>query len=567
MPAVSRRNPEAVPTRKLAISYARVSTGTQARDEASGIERQEQAIAAWLKAHPEFELDREIRHVGSGAEAGRFEWFIEELRQGRLPQGTCLVVEKMSRLGREPLDETLDTLLSIFKAGGAVAVCSLFGGEVLRNLKEQRGAVYQLAGAIDAARIEYEDKRDRALGSNSHQRRLIADGRKPFRPRQKGKRTQYPFWLDFDPKIGDFKPNVHADWVKQSFIWSQEVGAKTIAKRLKELGIRSPSNRRKTLSPERINGLLSDRAVLGERQNVDARGKPIGDPILGVYPPIVSVEEWKLARAAIKSRTGAPRSNGSQHHNLFEGQIFCSHCGSLIGVRRSKRLLSGGIESWYPYLRCRAKERDKSNCSSAASFPYDEELILKRLQDFRWADLFSDKRHEDALTLQRELLLQAERSASEAEQKIRKVLSAQDDWTAQGRAWPTRLDDQLHDAERELAETQVQINLAALQLQSLKRRRTGKAAQSAIQKKVMNFIAAERNDVAQRSTFIRWLSAERLVIEFNLETGAMEFGVGEVAPGGHLVGLDQRMEDAAGFGIPIEEFRAFIEERDSAVGN
>lgn len=140
----------------VAISYARVSTGTQASDDSSGIERQEIAIQQWLRHHPDYELNREIRYVGSGAKAGRFEWFIDELQQGRLPQGACLVVEKMSRLGREELDDTFETLIRIFKAGGALAVCSLAGGEVLRSLSGQRGAVYQLAGAIDAARVEWE---------------------------------------------------------------------------------------------------------------------------------------------------------------------------------------------------------------------------------------------------------------------------------------------------------------------------------------------------------------------------------------------------------------------------
>ena len=171
----------------VAISYARVSTGTQANDDASGIERQELAIKQWLQQHPDYELDREIQYVGSGAKAGRFEWFIDELQQGRLPQGTCLVVEKMSRLGREELDDTFETLIRIFKSGGALAVCSLAGGEVLRSLRGQRGEVYQLAGAIDAARIEWEERRDRKRGSDAMKRRVIAEGGRPFKARTKGK--------------------------------------------------------------------------------------------------------------------------------------------------------------------------------------------------------------------------------------------------------------------------------------------------------------------------------------------------------------------------------------------
>lgn len=48
----------------VAISYARVSTGKQSEESASGLERQELAIARWLEAHPQYELDREIKAVG-----------------------------------------------------------------------------------------------------------------------------------------------------------------------------------------------------------------------------------------------------------------------------------------------------------------------------------------------------------------------------------------------------------------------------------------------------------------------------------------------------------------------
>ena len=61
----------------VAISYARVSSGAQATDDTSGIERQEVAIQQWLQQHPDYELNREIRYVGSWAKSGRFEWFID----------------------------------------------------------------------------------------------------------------------------------------------------------------------------------------------------------------------------------------------------------------------------------------------------------------------------------------------------------------------------------------------------------------------------------------------------------------------------------------------------------
>lgn len=66
---------------KVAISYSRVSTGKQAGDDRSGEERQQRAIEAWLSDHTEYRLDREVVVTVSGVKAGRFDWFIQNLRR------------------------------------------------------------------------------------------------------------------------------------------------------------------------------------------------------------------------------------------------------------------------------------------------------------------------------------------------------------------------------------------------------------------------------------------------------------------------------------------------------
>ena len=357
-----------MPDQKLvAISYARVSTGAQAAEDRSGLERQEQAIAAWLQAHPEYEADREVRHVGSGAKAGRFEWFINELQQGRLPQGTCLVVEKLSRFSREPITDVLELLIRLFRAGGAIAACEL-GGEVLSNLDGKNGAVFMLVGAIQRARGEWEERRDRKLGSDRKKKRLLAEGQKPFRARRKGaKRANYPFWLDFHEPSGTFAPNAHAAWVQQVFLWAQEAGSTAIAKRLRQQGTRCPTDRRKAISMQGVVNILRNRAVLGELQPVDANGRPVGDPIPGVYPPVVSLQEWELARAGVQARHAGHTATGAKRHNLFEDRAFCVRCGGRLGVFKQRRMLSGGVEKVYAYLRCNTWHTDHSACHADAA--------------------------------------------------------------------------------------------------------------------------------------------------------------------------------------------------------
>jgi DNA invertase Pin-like site-specific DNA recombinase len=554
-----------LPVEKLvAVSYSRVSTGKQSAEDRSGLERQGQAIAAWLKVHPEYELDREIRHVGSGAKAGRFEWFIEELQQGRLPQGTCLVVEKLSRFSRESVTDVLETLIRLFRAGGAIAACEL-GGEVLSNFDGQNGSVFMLVGAIQRARGEWEERRDRKLGSDRMKRRLIAEGAKPFRSRQKGaSKAMYPFWLNFDIKAGTFELNDHATWVKQVFLLAQEVGSTTIARRLKQQGIKCPTDRRKAIAAQRVVNLLKDRAVLGERQHVDAKGKPVGDPVPGVYPPLVTTDEWRLARQAVEKRHSGQVSTGSKRHNLFEGRIFCPHCCGRIGLYRSKVTLADDTVKHYPYLRCMTHEKDRDACP-ATRHPYDELRLLERLHSFRWAEYFSDAKHEAGLAEARKHLLEAQGARANAERELGNLRSVAVQEAKTGGTISYWLEDEATKLEAAYTDAQVAENSARSALDALQRRRNGKDAQRAIQKRVEAFVAADREDLGTRHEFNRWLYAEGLVLVVDLIRDTVDMGTGSVTQEGQILEIDQRLEDAAAFGMDVEGFREFIEARDCAI--
>lgn len=534
----------------MAVAYSRVSTGKQSAEDRSGLERQERAIAAWLKANPRYELDREVRHIGSGAKAGRFEWFIDELQQGRLPRGTCLVVEKVSRLSREPVTDVLETLIRLFRAGGAIAACEL-GGEVLRDFDGQNGAVFMLVGAIQRARGEWEERRDRKLGSDRKNRRLIAEGGKPFRSRKAGSlKAMYPFWLDFNEKTGRFELNDHARWVRQVFLWAQKVGSPTIARRLKAEGVRCPTDRRKAIASQQVVNILKNRAVLGERQHLDGKGMPVGDPVPGVYPPLITTDEWALARQAVGDRHSGQFSNGSKRHNIFEGRIFCAHCCGRLGLQRSRVILADGTVKHYPYLRCMSHEKDHDSCP-ATRRPYDELQLLNRLQSFRWAEYFSDAQHGSELDRGREQVLAAERKVAEKQQAIQRIQQAEDEFIAQGRAWPARLDEQRAESERELLAAESERDLAKVAMDALQRRKTGKDAQDAIQERVAAFLDGGREDLAARRDFNQWLYAEGLVVVFDLIHGTIEMGAGKVSPQGMLTELDQIQEDAAAFGLTL----------------
>ena len=99
--------------KRPAVSYFRVSTFGQGDSDKSGLERQEEVTHnGWMSRYGhEWKLIENVTQRGiSGAKAGRFEWFLEGLKEGSYEKGTCLLVERVSRFSRMKWSDTLKQL-------------------------------------------------------------------------------------------------------------------------------------------------------------------------------------------------------------------------------------------------------------------------------------------------------------------------------------------------------------------------------------------------------------------------------------------------------------------------
>jgi len=553
----------------VAVSYHRVSSKAQTAEGRSGLDRQEQALQRWLLDHPGYQLedrlvDAGVSGGGKNRKFGALGWFLKQGHEGRWQPGTVLVVETFSRFSRERITDVMKTLLELWDLGLAIAFCDQ-GGEILTSLEQGSGTVYRVIGAADQAHREWLEKRDRAKGSSEFKRRLIREGQKPFLERSKEKqRSDYPFWLDFNAKENTFKENKHANWVSQVFLWAQDVGSTTIAQRLKAQGVRSPVDGKKFYTAPSIVSLLRNPAVIGSRQ-LYTGNKPVGEPLPGVYPPIISEDNWKLARKAIEHRHAGQAAVASpKMHNLFQKRIFCAHCQGLVGVYRSEREMANGEKKAYPYLRCMNGHYDKEACP-ARRRTYQEDKILKRFQTFRWSDYFSDQKHGLEVTAARAEQLRAEDARNAAKLVLLNVKTALRSQVRSRGTIESFLEDELAAAEREYNEADLAVNRASLALATLQRRKTGHDAEKAIQGRIADFLSADRDDVSIRQDFNRWLFSENLVIEYNFEADAFEVGKGFIDGQGRLLELDQRLDDAAAFGIDIGDFRRIVDDYDKAI--
>lgn len=93
-------------------------------------------------------------------------------------------------------------------------------------------------------------------------------------------------------------------------------GAPSIIKKLTAEGVPS-IGRTPRWTRAYIGTILNGRRVRGEYQPRDREGKPVGDPVPGYYPAVVSEDEWLQARAAVQQRRRFRGCVGKAQVNLF----------------------------------------------------------------------------------------------------------------------------------------------------------------------------------------------------------------------------------------------------------
>jgi hypothetical protein len=71
-------------------------------------------------------------------------------------------------------------------------------------------------------------------------------------------------------------------------------------------------------------------------------------------------------------------------------------------------------------------------------------------------------------------------------------------------------------------------------------------------------VVSDCTNLEKMQQFNRWLFAEGIVIAYDLIADGFELGTGQVSPQGLLVELDQVLEDAAAFGMDVDQVRGAL---------
>ncbi|MCO2549229.1 recombinase family protein [Pseudomonas aeruginosa] len=363
-----------------AYSYIRFSSPEQSRGDSQ--RRQREAAAKYAEEHNlELVLDKDYQFFDAGISAykgrnstheGKLRRFYDYVKDGRIKNGSYLLVESLDRLSREDVLIALPRFIDLLNEG--VNVVTLADGIVY-----SKGAdVPQLIMSIvHMSRAHHESKLKGERVS------------KAWRNKQKVARQDHiplgrvcPYWIDLvDGQyiLNDAKAAV----VKK--IFEMTIGGHgqvSVAKYLNssKIPVFGSGNRNKSglWGTSTIAKILSNRSVLGEYQPmILENGKRIknGMPIEGYYPPVVSESDFYSAAYMRSVRRTSNDTRQSIDFNVWSKIIFCSKCGSPMHLINKGRPPKG-----YRYLRCFSAAKGmcaaKSIRLEAANIAFKEILAM-----------------------------------------------------------------------------------------------------------------------------------------------------------------------------------------------
>lgn len=384
-----------------AYSFIRFSTPAQMKGDSL---RRQLAKAERFAAERGLTLDTSYRALGVSAfkgahrKKGALAAFLEAVRTGEIAADSWLIVENVDRLSRENPWDAMGLFREIINAG--LTVATLMDDMIydLPSLRQNPHLLQTLNAALTKGHRESADKADRLQEVWQAKRDDLGGRRKLTR--------QGPGWLDLipdDPReslVGEWRFNDRAPVVRDIFDMCVEgLGKEAIARRLNARGV-PPFKHGDGWGMSAVAELLKDRRTIGELQlctKVGGPRRPIGEPIKGYFPAVVSEEIFYRAQAEIAKRhCGASPSRTGKVPNIFVGIAHCQ-CGRVMEYRdrQGKRPSPGSI-----FLTCSGNRRGHV-CSNDARFPYGEleRAVLDWVTDIKVSDAEANKAGVAAIKL------------------------------------------------------------------------------------------------------------------------------------------------------------------------
>jgi DNA invertase Pin-like site-specific DNA recombinase len=325
-----------------AYSYLRFSSPQQA--DGDSVRRQTELRDAWLaRSGAKLDTSLSLRDDGVSAFTGNHRQnpdrhalagFLEQVKRGRVPRGSFLIVESLDRLSREHIRPALTLLLNLIDAG--VRIVQLLPLETVYD--EQVEPMTLMMGIMELSRGHSESKMksERVGRAWREKKKLAASKGVPVT-----KRT--PSWLTVQGGrfvIDDAK----AATVRRIFRLAAEGhGIGAITRRLNAEKVR-PIARATYWARSYVAKLLRNPAVFGEYQPHTRRTgkrKAEGQAIAGYFPAVVTEEQFHAARAAMVNRKEVGGGRPTPTINLFTGLLRDALNGGSLHIANKGTHASG----------------------------------------------------------------------------------------------------------------------------------------------------------------------------------------------------------------------------------
>jgi len=304
-----------------AYSYIRFSSPQQRKGDS--LRRQLAASEAYARQHKlTLDTTMNLRDLavsgfhGKNAETGALKVFLDAVETGKVERGSYLLVENLDRLSRNKIGAALKLFLGILEQG--IKIVSLMTGEMFDedSINDTVKLIVALV-VMSRAHEESVTKSSRSISTWDRRRAGLA----------KEKLTKRcPPWLRLadDRKKWTIIPE-RVKVVKEVYRMAKDgVGIMNIVRQLNKSGIPTFGGS-EAWRLTYVFKLLHWRAVIGEFQPRLTRGdkrQPVGEPIKGYFPVIISEADFYAVQEALAYRRvhGRGRS-GKSVANLFRGLL------------------------------------------------------------------------------------------------------------------------------------------------------------------------------------------------------------------------------------------------------
>jgi DNA invertase Pin-like site-specific DNA recombinase len=311
----------------IAYSYIRFSTLEQRKGDS--LRRQTEVAADWCKRNNvTLDTSKTLHDLGKSAFTGKHRTnpdrhalasFLALVQRGEVSHGSFLIVENLDRLSREDIQPALLLALNLLQAG--IRIVQLKPTEMVFDDKSDTMPVMMMMMELSRGNSESKMKSER-IGKAWAEKKLAAQQGRDQPPRKKDRRVtqsltdRLPGWVEERNGKLCLIPAAAAV-VRRIFKMAADgYGAPSIIQKLTAEGVPS-IGRTSRWTRAYIGTIINGRRVLGDYQPRDRNGKPVGDPVPGYYPAVVTEDEWLRARAAVQQRRRFRGRVGKAHVNVF----------------------------------------------------------------------------------------------------------------------------------------------------------------------------------------------------------------------------------------------------------